>query len=586
MVCWNVNKRFYLYSKHPEKFNSLFSREYDIIFISETNLGYDALPEFDKYVLFADPDRKLCNFGGIACYVRNNIASHVFQVKYHVSYISFRIDTCPGFMFVGVYIQPEGARHFKESMFSDLSLILIECHEKGLIPFIGGDFNSRPGNLDSLGDGKWRYNANKDTNQNQHGKTFFRDLCAACKVNPVNGMIYDKKEFQNDFTFVRGRAKSQIDFVLTDDIGRRHISSFQILQHDWHLSDHKPIALHVQLPTDVNLVGLLTRSIDLNYSFNDSSTEIVQFKGNYNYDKINDNLIQCKQTLTTSVNVELQRNNVEAAVDILDAKLAEIHKANKIKSPKTVRNVATKMEDANNAFDDYMNTIDDPNSSNEIINEKLEQYKITRKALTKDVIDAETKKWNDLLRDGDSKRYWSFIDWKGNIKQKKQLTSPDLHEFEVFFEDLYKCDNQTELQEIMCLQSDKEVPALDHPLTENEVQTAFKHMKNSGYDYRLPVLNTLVQSFSLLLVTILNMIFFVKYPVSLACSLLSLIPKTGNLRLPKNYRGIQMMKALACLYDHIIANRLKSWLSFNVNQTAFQKNQHCYTSSLCESSLK
>ena len=41
--------------------------------------------------------------------------------------------------------------------------------------------------------------------------------------------------------------------------------------------------------------------------------------------------------------------------------------------------------------------------------------------------------------------------------------------------------------------------------------------------------------------------------------------------LPKNYRGIQMMKSLACLYDRIIANRLKLWL--NANQSAFQKGK-------------
>ena len=30
------------------------------------------------------------------------------------------------------------------------------------------------------------------------------------------------------------------------------------------------------------------------------------------------------------------------------------------------------------------------------------------------------------------------------------------------------------------------------------------------------------------------------------------------------------MKSLACLYDRIIANRLKLWITFNVDQTAFQ----------------
>ena len=34
-----------------------------------------------------------------------------------------------------------------------------------------------------------------------------------------------------------------------------------------------------------------------------------------------------------------------------------------------------------------------------------------------------------------------------------------------------------------------------------------------------------------------------------------------------------MMKTLACLYDRIIANRLKPWLKIHVDQTAFQKGK-------------
>ena len=45
----------------------------------------------------------------------------------------------------------------------------------------------------------------------------------------------------------------------------------------------------------------------------------------------------------------------------------------------------------------------------------------------------------------------------------------------------------------------------------------------------------------------------------------------GNLALSNNYRGIQMMKSLACLFDRIITNRLKLWLPFHIDQTAFQK---------------
>ena len=123
----------------------------------------------------------------------------------------------------------------------------------------------------------------------------------------------------------------------------------------------------------------------------------------------------------------------------------------------------------------------------------------------------------------------------------------------------------------MNINSNVSIPFLDEPITENEIKTAFNSMKKSGFDYSLSILKTLVASFSLLLVTIFNFMFFVKYPSALACSLLSLIPKAGNLKLAKNFRGIQMMKSLACLYDRIIANRLRLWASYHIDQTAFQK---------------
>ena len=53
----------------------------------------------------------------------------------------------------------------------------------------------------------------------------------------------------------------------------------------------------------------------------------------------------------------------------------------------------------------------------------------------------------------------------------------------------------------------------------------------------------------------------------------SLIPKSGNLALLANFRGVQMMKSLACLYNRIITNRLKAWLKFNIDQSAFQKGK-------------
>ena len=149
-------------------------------------------------------------------------------------------------MFFGVYIQPEGARYFHESLFSELTKTLIDCNERGIIPFVGGDLNCRPGNLESLSDDNWKYVCNKDIRSNKHGRTFLRDLSRTCNIKPVIGLIYRNKVFDNDFTFFRGQeAKSQIDLSMMNDRGRKYIECFKTLQHEWHLSDHKPRMLRI-----------------------------------------------------------------------------------------------------------------------------------------------------------------------------------------------------------------------------------------------------------------------------------------------------------------------------------------------------
>ena len=64
----------------------------DVVFISETNLGYDAFPTFKDFTLFADPHKRTCTFGGIAWYIKNALAKHVVRVCYNNAYISFRLD--------------------------------------------------------------------------------------------------------------------------------------------------------------------------------------------------------------------------------------------------------------------------------------------------------------------------------------------------------------------------------------------------------------------------------------------------------------------------------------------------------------
>ena len=118
---------------------------------------------------------------------------------------------------------------------------------------------------------------------------------------------------------------------------------------------------------------------------------------------------------------------------------------------------------------------------------------------------------------------------------------------------------------------------MDDPITAMEIEEAQKDCKKGGYDYRLPTLSILTKHFLPFLLLLFNMMFYVAYPIKLACSLLITIPKSGNLKLPKNFRGIQMLPALGVLYDRVISKRLEKWIYVHDEQTGFQKGKSTLT---------
>ena len=154
------------------------------------------------------------------------------------------------------------------------------------------------------------------------------------------------------------------------------------------------------------------------------------------------------------------------------------------------------------------------------------------------------------------------------------MQHPSVDEFCNYFEDLYSCEKD-EVTKISSLQTNVSIPILDDPISVPEVDEALKSMKNGGYDYNLPVLYILFTCFTNSLLLLLNIFFFTKYPIQLALSLLTVIPKKGSMLLPKNYRGIQMLRALGSLYDRIIARRIYTWMNIEPEQSAFQKGKSC-----------
>ena len=187
----------------------------DVIFVSETCLGFGALPSLEGYTVISDPKISTCLHGGLAFYIKDYLFNHVIQLTFGKSFISLSFDLCPEYIFIGTYIKPESSRYFEAEMFAELCAHVIECHSLNKTVFMGGDLNSRPGDLNALNT-SWHYNSNVDVNINGHGRGLFSDMCKTAHIMPINHLKYKRKEFPGDFTYHKGDSKSQIDFALTD----------------------------------------------------------------------------------------------------------------------------------------------------------------------------------------------------------------------------------------------------------------------------------------------------------------------------------------------------------------------------------
>ena len=142
-----------------------------------------------------------------------------------------------------------------------------------------------------------------------------------------------------------------------------------------------------------------------------------------------------------------------------------------------------------------------------------------------------------------------------------------------YFEKLYEPLDLNEGTEIENMQTDMYIPITDDPISAGEMNAAYLKMRKGGYDYSIDVMKLLMGSLAPAILILLNILFYVAYPIKVATSLLFAIPKKGDKNLLSNLRGIQMQPLLAILYDRIIASRLVMWSKVSPEQTAFQKGK-------------
>ena len=195
-------------------------------------------------------------------------------------------------------------------------------------------------------------------------------------------------------------------------------------------------------------------------------------------------------------------------------------------------------------------------------------------------VDAALSRWERLLHDSDDKRIWEAIDWQGEYKENKNDNgAPSDEEFKAFFEAVYNPQSHENF-DINEFITNVTVPILDDAIQVNEVVAECNNMKpnkSCGPDGLSPgVLRLLPAQWILTISVLFNAVFSSGcYPPSWRLARMFTIFKKGDKKLPKNYRGINVVNCMAKLFDLVLSSRLNAWFVPYREQAGSQKGRGC-----------
>ena len=75
----------------------------------------------------------------------------------------------------------------------------------------------------------------------------------------------------------------------------------------------------------------------------------------------------------------------------------------------------------------------------------LNENQLSRKRITKYILQKESTKWNAVISNKDPKALWLQINWKGNLNDNSIKQHPTINELKTHFENIYHTEDIQEL---------------------------------------------------------------------------------------------------------------------------------------------
>ena len=206
------------------------------------------------------------------------------------------------------------------------------------------------------------------------------------------------------------------------------------------------------------------------------------------------------------------------------------------------------MKDCDESLQRYLNELQNVNNDAGLLELLYQDYQEKRNKLNADLFLKSNRRYQNVIDCKDSKRLWGMINWKGDMSSPSN--HPPIEELSEHFSTLYEpIEDDGDLQSLTC---ETYLEATDKVIGEEELKEACGQIKKGGYDFSAIALLLLLTTAGGVLLLLMNVMLSSGFPSSLRTSLLTALPKSGNLRLSDNYRGIQMLPLLAVVFDRII----------------------------------
>ena len=235
VLTWHING---VKNKFLEEEVQTFLKKFDIVLINETH--FNERIKVPEGFIFEGRSWKIESKsprGGVVLY-RNT------ECEAQITILCDSMRDCVVFeiknsdmVIAAQYIPPSNSVYYNDVYMENVKLLHEKFKKRRLIML--GDWNSRVGDI-SYTDPRITHYRNPDDTVNSNGRQILKWIEQNQDMLLMNGLKYEDKHFDSDYSFYRGRLMSQNDIAFSNDI--KSISSFKILQKMVQ-SDHCPVSL-------------------------------------------------------------------------------------------------------------------------------------------------------------------------------------------------------------------------------------------------------------------------------------------------------------------------------------------------------